>query len=210
MALLQLVLLILVCGTAANSTAYIELATQKPQPRPDPGWLPNIQNPLVRAAFPDANAYYTAKYLGNLTTEGDARNKTEATLVPVEPPAKKVVPAIFPLPGKHLSPVQQVQKPAILAANSSAVSKQPVLLQLTRNDIDPVQQAPIPAIHPANGSVDTSQKVLLQLNSSASLFGHTFQSASSGILSSGQQLQQACIPPPCQICPDFYESPLCC
>ena len=88
-----------------------------------PGWVPNVLNPLVRAAFPEANAYYLEHYISNVTFDGPG-NKHGHPLDPsyniptVTPPAKRTVPAFHPENNETLS--QQVPGPDVAAQNTSA------------------------------------------------------------------------------------------
>ena len=66
-----------------------------------PGWLPNIFNPLVWAAFPDAHKYYNDIYLSNVTFDGPGQNYSHPVypnyLIPtVTPPRPRVVPPYNP------------------------------------------------------------------------------------------------------------------
>ena len=68
---LQALLLALLSSAAAGSIDHeLELFGN----HSIPGWLPNIFNPLVWAAFPDAHQYYIEHYLSSVTFDGPGRN----------------------------------------------------------------------------------------------------------------------------------------
>ncbi len=91
-----------------------------------PGWVPNILNPLVRAAFPKANAYYLAHYASNVTFDGPGKNRSHPLdpsykIPTIKPPAKRWVPPFNPaVYNETLAQSQQEPGPLGTAQNASA------------------------------------------------------------------------------------------
>ena len=127
-----------------------------------PGWLPNIFDPLVRAAFPEAQTWYTAHYLSNVTFDGPGQNHSHPLFPSVQiptfqPPAKRRVPEYNPPLNTSFDPSQQ--------------------------DVDQ-------GIAPQNSSNSTSLISSTQLQSSANPSQLVLQAVMMSSLTSGQQLQQ--------------------
>ena len=149
-----------------------------------PGWLQNILNPLVRAAFPEANAYYLAHYASNVTFDGPGRNHSHPMdpsykIPTIKPPPKRRVPEYNPGFDATLAPLQENPNP-------DAPSQ-----EISTNTSDPLsQQDPGPAATPQNTSTNTSGPFPTELQSRPGLPQEMLQAASKSSLTSGQQLQQ--------------------
>ncbi len=142
-----------------------------------PGWLPNILNPLVRAAFPKANAYYLSQFKSNVTFDGPGHNRSHPMepgyqIPTIKPPQKRTVPEYNP------------------PLNTIIVESQ--------QDAD-LSDAPQNAT--ANAS-DTSLAVLQSAGPKE--LATVLQAASGSSLTPGQQLQQ--VPPPLCCCAGHHHS----
>ena len=135
---------------------------QGPHDEYHPGWLPNILNPLVRAAFPKANAYFLAYYTSNVTFDGPGRNRSHPMdpsyeIPTIKPPAKRRVPELNPPHNATLD--EPEQSPGLVAT-------------------------------PQNTSANASEPIPTNLQSRPALPELVLQAAPQSSLTSGQQLQQ--------------------
>lgn len=135
---------------------------EEPHDESHPGWLPNILNPLVRAAFPKANAYFLAHYTSNVTFDGPGRNHSHPMdpsyqIPTIKPPAKRRVPEFNP------------------GYNGT---------------LDDSQQNPDLVTTPQNTSANTSEPIATILQSRTNLPELVLQATPQSSLTSGQQLQQ--------------------
>lgn len=109
-----------------------------------PGWLPNILNPLVRAAFPEADAYYLAYYASNVTFDGPGQNYSHPMdptfkIPTIQPPAKRTVPAYNPPLNTTLAQAQQHPGPDAAAQNSTANTSASIPTKLYSKPVVPQQ-----------------------------------------------------------------------
>ena len=142
-----------------------------------PGWLPNILNPLVRTAFPKANAWYKEHYMSNYTFDGTGKNHSlpndPLQTVPfITPPPKRRVEPLFPEPTNPILP-RRVKNPAVHSSNNATIMPQAS------------PSTPHNESLPGNGKkkLDMLKKII----------GKMFQAMPTGTLASGQQLQQVCL-----------------
>ena len=171
MTLLQVMLLALLCSAAAGSKDHeLELFGN----HTIPGWLPNIFNPLVWAAFPDAHQYYNEHYLSNVTFDGPGRNYSHPmypkyAIPTVAPPRPRVVPPYNP----------------IVTGGSDQQSEDP---NITPNENSTESSGALPdgAQHPKMLPFNADKKLQLLKKALPQI---VFQ-AVSGTLGSGQTLQQ--------------------
>ena len=89
------------------------------------GWINNIGNPRVRAAFPEANNWYN-HYISN-NSDNLILNRT------LEPPPKRSVPLLFPEPTPRELSGARVQNPNKSQGRSTASPEN----ILDRNHIEP-------------------------------------------------------------------------
>ena len=150
-----------------------------------PGWLPNIFNPLVWAAFPDAHQYYNEHYLSNVTFDGPGRNYTH----PRYP--KSAVPTVAPPRPRVVSPYNP-----IVARGSDQQNPDP---NMTPDEDSTESSGALPsgAQHAKRLPFNADAKLAALKNRLPQI---VFQ-AVSGILGSGQILQQVhWLPPGCKCC----------
>ena len=125
MTLLQAIMLALMYSAAAGSNNHelVELFGN----HTIPGWLPNIFNPLVWAAFPDAHQFYNEHYLSNVTFDGPGKNYSHPvypsyTIPTAAPPRQRVVPSYNPIVTGGSDQDEQDQDPNITPDENSTDS----------------------------------------------------------------------------------------
>ena len=179
MMLLQALLLALLSSAAAGS---IDHELQLFGNHTIPGWLPNIFNPLVWAAFPDAHQYYIEHYLSNVTFDGPGRNYSHPTY------PNFAVPTVAPPRPRVVSPYNP-----IVARDSDQQNPDPNMTP----DEDSSATLPSGAQHAKRLPFNADAKLAALKNRLPQI---VFQ-AVSGILGSGQTLQQVLwLPPICKCC----------